>query len=96
MFQAGIDRLEETTREDVMQIVTSWMEEGIQQGMQRERNLLLRLLHHRFGALPPEMQSPIDQLSLTQLENLAVALLDFTDLTDLQAWLTTELRPDRG
>jgi Domain of unknown function (DUF4351) len=33
------------------------------------------------------MRSCLETLSLKQLENLGEALLDFTSLADLQAWL---------
>ena len=99
-----------------MQIVTSWMREGIEQGLQRGRQegleqgiqlgvkqglqlglqqgrregesaLIMRLLTRRFGLIDPELQTRIRQLSLPQLERLAEALLDFSDETDLIAWL---------
>jgi hypothetical protein len=71
-----------------MQIVTSWMEEGIEQGKQQATlSLIMRLLPRRVGALTPELQERVQQLSLTQLEDLAVALLDFSSVADLEAWL---------
>ncbi len=107
-----------------MQIVTSWMREGIQQGLQQGRQegiqqgiqqgrqegiqqgiqlglqqglqlgrkegeslLILRLLSRRFGLMEPELQESIRQLPLPQLENLGVALLDFSNMTDLTTWL---------
>jgi predicted transposase YdaD len=68
------------------------MERGIEQG---ERSLVLRLLTRKFGNLPDSLRSPIDQLSLSQLENLGEALLDFVTLTDLEAWLAQKSR-DKG
>ena len=74
-----------------MQIVTSWMEQGIEQGLeqgrQREKSLILRLLTQRVGQLPPAVVSQVDQLSITQLEDLGEALLDFLQLADLETWL---------
>jgi len=63
-----------------MEIVTSWMIEG-------ELKIVLRLLTRRMGEIAAELQSQIRQLSLTQLEDLAEALLDFEAQTDLVAWL---------
>ena len=72
-----------------MQIVTSWMEEGLQQGKQEQAlTLIMRLLPRRIGKIDPELQERIRQLSLTQLEDLAEALLDFSDVIDLAAWLS--------
>jgi predicted transposase YdaD len=62
-------------------------EEGRQEGRQEEgRSLILRQLNRRFGDLPEHMQLRINTLSLTQLEALGEALLDFTNI-DLEAWL---------
>ena len=48
----------------------------------------LRLLEHRCGALTPSQQARIQALSLTALESLSVALLDFQGPDDFNAWLT--------
>ncbi len=94
MFQEEIGKLEETEREDVMQIVTSWMEQGIEQsieqGLQRERSLILRLLTRKVGNVPDRLQSQIDQLPIAQLEALGEALLEFASLADLEAWLVVQ------
>ncbi|NES99466.1 MAG: DUF4351 domain-containing protein [Sphaerospermopsis sp. SIO1G1] len=42
----------------------------------------------RFGELPEEVSNTISGLSLTDLENLSEALLDFTNLPDVQNWLS--------
>jgi predicted transposase YdaD len=68
------------------------MQEGKQQGMQEGKQeegifLILRLLKRRFGDISPDLTSEIRQLSVKQLENLADALLDFQELTDLVNWL---------
>ncbi|WP_066380428.1 Rpn family recombination-promoting nuclease/putative transposase [Anabaena sp. CA = ATCC 33047] len=52
------------------------------------RSLILRQLTRRLGELPPPVRQQVENLSLEQLENLAEALLDFTSLDDLQAWLS--------
>jgi predicted transposase YdaD len=74
-----------------MQIVTSWMEEGIEQGRkQGELALLNRQLKRCFGSLSPELQERIENLSIAQLEELGEALLDFTTIEDLEAWFEGE------
>ncbi|BCL34425.1 Rpn family recombination-promoting nuclease/putative transposase [Nostoc sp. MS1] len=50
-------------------------------------NLVIRLLTKRFGELSEETRSLISGLPLPVLEDLSEALLDFTSLADLQAWL---------
>lgn len=63
-------------------------ERGIQTGRQEgELALILRQLTRRFDRLPESLQSQIEALSLSQLESLGDALLDFTSLADLQEWL---------
>ncbi|MEH1936647.1 MAG: DUF4351 domain-containing protein [Nostoc sp.] len=66
-----------------MQIVTSWMRQGIQQG---ELTLILRLLNRHIGEVNPQLQERIQTLSTDELENLGEALLDFTTAADLEAW----------
>jgi hypothetical protein len=96
---SNIEPLEQQVQ--VMQIVTSWMREGIEQGLTQGRvegrlegqrtealSLILGQLARQVGSLPNETQQRVDQLSLTQLETLSLDLLGFADLTDLQDWLT--------
>ena len=75
-----------------MKIVTSWMKEGIEQGLVQGKqsealSLIRRLLLRKVGTLTPELQQRIEQLQLTQLEDLAEELLDFSEIADLEAWL---------
>jgi predicted transposase/invertase (TIGR01784 family) len=59
-------------------------QEGIEQAT---FNLVIRLLTKRFGELSAEIRGSISALPLTVMENLSEALLDFTNLNDLQIWL---------
>ena len=52
-----------------------------------EADLILRLLARRCGALSTQQKSRVMILSKEQLDALGDALLDFTDSTDLDAWL---------
>jgi len=54
---------------------------------QSERALVLRLLQRRVGTVPPALQEQVNALALSTLEDLGEALLDFTTLADLEAWL---------
>ncbi|MEH1851434.1 MAG: Rpn family recombination-promoting nuclease/putative transposase [Nostoc sp.] len=67
-------------------------EEGRQEGEQEATvKLIVRQLTKRLGQeLSEEMQATISHLPLTVLENLSVALLDFSSLADLQAWLDAQ------
>jgi Domain of unknown function (DUF4351) len=63
-------------------------QEGEQRGALKEAQaLILRQLTRRIGTVAPAMQTQIQSLSLTQLENLGEALLDFSSPTDLLDWL---------
>ena len=72
-------------REEVMQIVTSWMRTGIQQG---QASMVMRLLKHKFGEIDSDVEAKIQKLSSPQLEDLSEALLDFEQVSDLIAWLS--------
>lgn len=52
-----------------------------------EAGLILRQLNRRFGTLPAGVSERISQLTIEQLDELGEALLDFTSLSDLDAWL---------
>ena len=69
-----------------MEIVTSWMREGMEQG---KRELLLRQLRKQLGGLSRATAKRIETLPKDCLEELGEALLDFTCRSDLDAWLQT-------
>jgi predicted transposase YdaD len=64
-------------------------EEGLVEGRQLEAvQLVVRQLERRLGQeLPEGVRTKIAQLSLPVLESLGEALLDFSALADLEAWL---------
>ncbi|MBE9231823.1 DUF2887 domain-containing protein [Cuspidothrix issatschenkoi LEGE 03284] len=67
-------------------------QEGQQEGRQEgEANLLLRLLTKRYGMLSPSQEKQIRSLAVEQLESLGEALLDFTNKSDLDMWLSRQL-----
>ena len=64
------------------------LQEGVQQGRQEgELALLMRMLARRFGSVDAQLQERLQRLSIPQLEELGEALLDFSQPTDLVAWL---------
>ena len=64
------------------------VEQGLEEGRRREAcTLALRLLDRRCGSLADSVRARIEALNLAQLEELALALLDFRGAEDLQAWL---------
>lgn len=70
----------------------SILEEGLQQGRQEGQqqeaaSLIIRQLSRRLGDVNEQLQQQIQALSLTKLEDLAEALLDFSQFSDLITWL---------
>lgn len=54
---------------------------------QEAMTLVLRLLNRRLGEFEPSLSDRIRVLSSEQLEALGEALLNFSEVTDLEAWL---------
>jgi hypothetical protein len=48
-------------------------------------------LTRRVGTIAPEVEAQVRRLSLTQLDNLGEALLDFSLAADLDGWLKLHL-----
>jgi predicted transposase YdaD len=87
-FQEELGRIEPEAQEQVMQIVTSWMRTGIEQGRREgEVSIVMRLLKRKVGELDPEVEAQVRNLPDSQLEELSEALLDFLHMRDLTDWL---------
>jgi predicted transposase/invertase (TIGR01784 family) len=66
---------------------------GLQQGVQQgEANLTIRLLKRRCGNLTAIQEQKVRLLSISQLESLGEALLDFQNMSDLENWLQDNRR----
>ena len=66
---------------------------GLQQGVQQgEANLTIRQLKRRCGKLTPIQEEKVRLLSISQLESLGEALLDFQNMSDLENWLQDNRR----
>jgi predicted transposase YdaD len=71
-------------------------EEGREDGREAERiALLLRQLARRCGPLSAATTTRVQHLDAVRLLDLADALLDFSSVDDLEAWLTTHGPPDQ-
>ena len=67
-------------------------QEAKQEGRQNgEMILLIRQLSKKFGKLKDIYIENINSLNIEQLEKLGEALLDFTDINDLETWLKSEI-----
>lgn len=90
-FRQELATIKPAEQEQVMRIVTSWMEQGLEQGRRQGiLEIVLRLLQRRFGLLELPIREEIGKLSLEQLEQLGDALLNFTNLDDLSLFLNTQ------
>jgi hypothetical protein len=72
--------LDAVEKETVMQITTSWERKG-------KRDLLVKMLRHRFGELALELEGSIDALADERIDDFAQALLSFSSIADARAWL---------
>jgi hypothetical protein len=87
-FGREVAVLDMDEKETLMQLTTSWKEEGIVEGLHRGKTeLVVRLLRRRFGDLPHSLEARIDALADDRLGEMAEALLDFSSLADAGAWL---------
>jgi predicted transposase/invertase (TIGR01784 family) len=59
-------------------------QDGVREG---KRQTILRQLTRKFGTLPPDTVSKIENLSIVQLESLAEAILDMQSIVDIVHWL---------
>jgi Domain of unknown function (DUF4351) len=83
-----IEGQEEELLMALSQAYLEWEQQTEQRGIQQgELALILRLLARRIGTIAPPQETQIRSLSLSQLEDLGEALLDFTQLSDLENWL---------
>ena len=88
-MEEGLEKgLEEGLEKGMEKGMEKGLAVGMEQGRRREASALaLRLLERRCGPLSAATTARIETLSRAQLEELALALLDFRSAEDLQAWL---------
>ena len=83
--------LQEGRQEGLQEGRQEGLQEGLQEGRQQEAiALALRLLRRKFGNLTADLDTRLQTLPLSQIEALVDALLDFTSLSDLEAWLSQQ------
>lgn len=88
-FEAEMQKLPSKEREGVMEIMTSWKEEGIEIGEQLGKiELLTILLKEKVGKVNKTVQQQINKLSTEQLTEFAKALLNFKSEKDVENWFS--------
>ena len=76
-----------------MALMHEWAEDFAAEAVHEKGKLTaVRLLQHRFGALPADLRSRIKQLPVDALDELATATLDFKDLAEAEAWIARARR----
>ncbi|HEY9705202.1 MAG TPA: DUF4351 domain-containing protein [Allocoleopsis sp.] len=88
IFQVGLREILPPQKEEIMQIVTSWMEKGIEQ---EALSFVQRLIRRKIGVISSDLEIRINQLSIAQLEELGESLFDITNQDDLISWLNTHI-----
>jgi hypothetical protein len=95
-FEREVEAFAPPEKEATLELMTSWKQEGLAEGLaqglergeQREaKTLTLRQMRHRFGPLPEGLEARVAGLAKPELEELALALLDFGHLSDAEEWL---------
>lgn len=68
-----------------------WYQEILSEGRREEgTSIVLRQLNRRVGIVSEEIQGKVRSLSISQLESLGEALLDFTDMASLEGWVRSQ------
>jgi len=96
-FHKDVAQLPQARKELVMGKAMSFMDKGRLQGRLQGRReatqqIVCRLLRKRLGALDSASEARVSALSSRRLEQLSEALLDFTAVADLDAWLKAQTR----
>ena len=72
----------------MLEISTSWKEEGLLQGREEgQEQIVVRLLTRKCGPIAEEIEARVRDLPPARLLELADALLDFTGMDDLLQFL---------
>ncbi len=80
MLPWGVERVEQSFQEGIQQ--------GIQQGeIQGKLSTIERMLNRKIGEIPSDVQSKVNNLSPSALDELSTALFDFANVEDLAEWL---------
>jgi hypothetical protein len=97
---AEVAQLPGAAKEVVMELITSWERKGRAEGLREgraeglregQRLVVERMLTRRFGTLSPGVRERLATLTADELTALADALLDFTSLAEVEAWLASVL-----
>ena len=81
-------RLEEREQIGLQKGIQQGIQQGVERGIQQgEAKLIVRLLKRKIGNIPSDVENKVLNLSLSVLEDLGEALLDFNLIDELRNWL---------
>jgi Domain of unknown function (DUF4351) len=86
-YSIGLTQEEEDFMKTMQEIDTLYKSELNRARLEGEIQLIFRQLKRRVGNLSIEMEARVKALPLERLDELGEALLDFTQMGDLLAWL---------
>lgn len=92
-FEREIEKFRPQERKVVMEYVTSWERKGMYLG---KLDLTLKQLTRRFGPLTAAMRQRISKFSVSQLDDLGEALLDFQSKADFTRWIRGQATSERS
>jgi len=87
VYTEAAEVLSPSEKEIAMTFTNEWTEKG---GRETGLRIVMRLLRKRFGELPEQITSRLNELPGDRLSELAEALLDFQTLNDAQVWLSNQ------
>jgi len=87
-----LNAISPAVKEKAMELMTDWALEGREQGLVEGKivgasAMLVRAAKRKLGQISVEIEEQIRGLPLEKSEQLIEDLLDFTQLSQLEAWL---------
>jgi hypothetical protein len=64
------------------------IEKGLQQRIDKDKDLIIRLIQRKLGTINSDLQSQVKALNIDDLEQLAEDLFEMNSIEDLQKWLS--------
>jgi hypothetical protein len=83
-FEQELETFGPPEKEHVMEVLAVWEGRGIVKGM---RGTIVRLLRRKFGEVPTPIVERVMMLSEDALGTMTDAVLDFSSVGDVEAWL---------
>jgi hypothetical protein len=84
-YNEQVNVLDPAEKRPIVALIDMWSEKRLYADV-------VLLLEHKFGALPTSTRNAIDALAAETLEKLLVAVLEFSRMDDVNAWLAQHER----